>query len=68
MERLLAPASAALLRLTPNRPGKLIEDQVHRSVRSYSFAAQLIRAAEAGGLKILDMENMRGHYAETLLH
>ena len=29
---------------------------------------QLVRAAEAGGLKILDMEIMRGHYAETLLH
>ena len=29
---------------------------------------QLVRAAEAGELKILDMEIMRGHYAETLLH
>ena len=29
---------------------------------------QLVRAAEAGGLKILNMEIMRGHYAETLLH
>ena len=29
---------------------------------------QLVRAAEAGGLKILDMEIMRGHYAETLFH
>ena len=29
---------------------------------------QLVRAAEAGGLKILDMEIMRGHNAETLLH
>jgi len=45
-----------------------MEEQVHRSVRSHSFAAQLVHAAEAGGLKILDMESMRGHYAETLLH
>ena len=68
MERLLAPASAAVLRLRPNRPGKQMDEQLHRSVRSHSFAAQLVYAAEAGGLKILDMESMRGHYAETLLH
>ena len=29
---------------------------------------QLVRATEAGGLKILDMKIIRGHYAETLLH
>ena len=29
---------------------------------------QLVRAAEAGGLKILDMESMRGHYPKTLQH
>ena len=29
---------------------------------------KLFHAAEAGRLKILDMEIMRGHYAETLLH
>ena len=29
---------------------------------------KLFRAAEAGRLKILDMEIMRGRYAETLFH
>ena len=29
---------------------------------------QLVRATEGRGIKILDMEVMRGHYAETLRH
>ena len=45
-----------------------MDDQIHLSGGSPSFTVQLVRAAEAGGLKILDMQIMRGHYSETLLH
>ena len=45
-----------------------MEDQIHLSGGHLPSLPQLVRAAEAGGLKILDMEIMRGHYAETLLH
>ena len=72
VRRLLAPGGVAVIhsiavhdRATP----------VNRWMTRYIFPGghlpslpQLVRAAEAGGLKILDMEIMRGHYAETLLH
>jgi len=45
-----------------------MDDQIHLSGGHLPSLPQLVRAAEAGGLKILDMEIMRGHYAETLLH
>ena len=68
VERPLAPASAAVLQLKPSRPGKQMEEQVDRSARSNSFVGQLVHAAEAGAVKILDMQSMRSHNAETLLY
>ena len=45
-----------------------MDDQIHLSRRLPSFTSPACPRAEAGGLKILDMEIIRGHYAETLLH
>ena len=68
---LLAPGGVAVLHsiaVHDRPPGKQMDDQIHLSGGNLPSLPQLVRAAEAGGLKILDMEIMRGHYAETLLH
>ena len=72
VRRLLAPGGVAVIHSIA------VHDRaapVNRWMTRYIFPGghlpslpQLVRAAEAGGLKILDMEIMRGHYAETLLH
>ena len=72
VRRLLAPGGMAVIHSIA------VHDRaapVNRWMSRYIFLGsrlpslpQLVRAAEAGGLKILDMEIMRGHYAETLLH
>ena len=72
VRRLLAPGGVAVIQSIA------VDDRaapVNRWMTRYIFPGghlpslpQLVRAAEAGGLKILDMEIMRGHYAETLLH
>ena len=46
-----------------------MDDQIHLSGGGHlPSLPQLVRAAEAGGLNILKMKIMLGHYAETLLH
>ena len=72
VRRLLAPGGVAVIHsiAVHNRSGP-----VNRWMGRYIFPGgylpsvrQLVSAAEAQGLKILDMEIMRGHYAETLRH
>ena len=70
VRRLLAPGGVAVIHsiAVHNRSGP-----VNRWMGRYIFPGgylpsvrQLVSAAEAQGLKILDMEIMQGHYAETL--
>ncbi len=72
VRRLLAPGGVAVIHSIA------VHDRaapVNRWLTRYIFPGgylpsipQLVRAAEAEGLKILDAEILRGHYAETLRH
>ena len=72
VRRLLAPGGVAVIHsiAVHNKSGP-----VNRWLSRYIFPGgylpstqQLVGTAEAHGLKILDVEIMRGHYAETLRH
>ena len=72
VRRLLAPGGTAVIHSIA------VHDRaapVNRRMTRYIFPGcrlpslpQLVCDAEAGGLKILDIEIMHGHYADTLLH